>query len=478
MQEYEKFYKRIDDNFDAHIKAVQALIRQRSISNVDPGQGQDVFDCAEMLRKMIADLGAEKAEAVDFGQGFPVVFGRLNSKNPNAKTIIVYSLYDVQPAEEDNWITPPFEAAIVDAEKIDLPRHLGKCIVGRGAKNQKGPTMGCLNAIKTMLSVTGDVPVNILFVFDGEEERGSGNLCGPFRKQYLEELKKADAAYYLNPSQDVKGDHIIFLSTRGLCPLELTLVGGSWGGSSKPLGARDDLWIDSPVMRLMWALCSLKAQDGRVLMDRFYDAVAPLSGEIKELIDILAKDLDEAEMYRELGVKRFKEGKSPKELLSRYIAEPTINIDGILAGYTGPGIKTNFPNKATVKMDFRLVPNQNVDDLLAGLRNHLDKHGFSEVKVSILSKYNPSKITSPKEPIVKAAVKATELLGVRPLLWPIYFGGVPTSIFSDPPLNVPVIIGGLGVMGRDHMANEYFTVEGLRNFEKYVVTFFHEFAKL
>ena len=478
MTDYDKIYKYIDDNFESHVKATQECLQQPSVSLVDPpGRAQDVVDCAVMLKNMIADLGAERAEVVEFPQGNPVVFGLLKSKNPDAKTIATYSLYDVMPAEEDNWVTPPFDAAIVNAEKIDLPSHYGKCIVARGARNQKGPIMGLLNALKSMLSVTGDVPVNVMFVFDGEEELGSMNLCGPFREQYMEELKKADVGYYLNPSQNAQGDHLIYLGNRGISFMEMNVKGGSWGGPSKPLFAMHDLWVDAPVWRLLWALASLKDAEGNVLVDGFYDDMLPLSDESKELIDRLVDNMDEAEMHRELGVERFKGGKSPKELYWKVISQPTINIDGVIAGYTGPGVKTMFPGSAKVKMDIRIVPNQDINDILAKLRKHLDKHSFPEVEINPQGVYNPTR-TSPNEPIVKAAVKATELFGARALLWPCYYAGIPMAIFGDPPLNLPTLGCGLGRMGREHIANEFFAVEGLRSYEKFLVAFFNGFAQM
>ncbi len=477
MAEHEKVYKYIDDHFADHVKATQRLLQQPSISLVEPGQGQDVVKCAHMIKDMIAALGAQRAEVVNFPQGFPVVFGRLNSKRPNAKTIGCYSLYDVMPVEGENWVTPPFDAAIVDAEKIDLPSHYGKCIVARGARNQKGPIMGLLNALKSMLDTTGDIPVNVVFVFDGEEELGSMNLCGPFRQQYLEELRQCDAGYYLNPSQNVRGDCLIYLGNRGISFMEMNVKGGAWGGPSKPLFAMHDLWVDSPMWTLVQALASLKAPDGTVLLDGFYDDVKPLSEESKKLIEILANELDEREMYRELGVQRFKGGKSPKELYWKVVSQPTINMDGIVGGYTGPGVKTMFPDRAKVKMDIRIVPNQDIHDILKKLRAHLDKRGFGFVEINPQGVYNPTK-TSPNEPIVKAAVKAVEAFCVRPLLWPCYYAGIPMAIFGDPPLNKPTLGCGLGRMGREHIANEYFTVEGLRSYEKFLVAFFHEFGQM
>jgi acetylornithine deacetylase/succinyl-diaminopimelate desuccinylase-like protein len=144
-----------------------------------------------MLVTLLKDRGAQRAELVEFKEGFPVVYGELDSKRPDVKTLIVYSLYDVMPCDEDGWVVPPFSGEIVDAKEIDLPPDYGKCIVGRGARNQKGPLVAFLNAVKTMLEVEGDIPVNLIFTFDGEEEMGSPHFR-EFRDRYLGRLKRAD----------------------------------------------------------------------------------------------------------------------------------------------------------------------------------------------------------------------------------------------------------------------------------------------
>ncbi len=477
LADYKDVYGYIDQHFDQHLQATRRFLQQPSISLVAPGVDGGVRKCAEMLRDILKDLGAQPAELVEFDRGNPVVFGKLTSKNPRAKTIIAYSLYDVMPVDDEVWASPPFAAEILDATAIDLPADYGKCIVARGARNQKGPIMGFVNALRSMLAVRGDVPVNVIFAFDGEEEIGSMNLVGPFRQRYLDELKRADAAYYLNPSQNAQNDQVLYLGNRGIAFGELEVKGGQWGGPAKgPIFAPHDLWVDSPAWRLAQAIATLKDQDGNILVEGFYDNVRPPSAEDRELLDELMARFDEEKVKRELGIFKFKRGRSGRELYQRFLMNPNINIDGYSSGYTGPYVKTMFPDRAVAKIDIRLVPDQTMDEILAKLRKHFDRHGFPELEIKIQGCYNPSK-TSLRSPVVQAAIRSAELHGVRTVCWPIYYAGIPMAVFSDPPLNLPAIGCGLGRMGREHIANEFFTVEGLRLYEKFVVAFLHEFAR-
>lgn len=477
VAEYADIHDYIDRNFDRHLEATRRFLQQPSISLVPPGVDGGVGKCAEMLCDIIRKLGAERAEVIHLEKGNPVVFGKLRSKTPRAKTLIAYSLYDVMPVDDEDWAAPPFAAEILDAQAIDLPAFYGKCIVARGVRNQKGPIMGFVNALESMLAVRGDIPVNVLFTFDGEEELGSMNFVGPFRKRFLEELKQADAAYYLNPSQNAKGDMVLYLGNRGLAFGELEIRGGEWGGPAKrPLFASHDLWVDSPAWRLAQALATLKDQDGNILVEGFYDNVRPPSAEDRELLARLLERFDEEQVKQELGIYRFKRGKSGRELFEKFVMRPNINVDGYVSGYTGSYVKTMFPDRALAKIDIRLVPDQTMEEILGKLRRHFDRHGFPEIEIKIQGCYNPSK-TPLSAHIVQAAIRAAQLHGVTTTCWPLYYAGIPMAVFSDPPLNLPAIGCGLGRMGREHMANEFFTLEGLRIYEKFVVAFLHEFAK-
>lgn len=475
MEKGEEILNHVDRNLDSHIERLRDYLRQESISLVE-GHNDNVDTCARYLCKTIESIGGE-TELCEFEDGYPVVVGRFLSGNPNAKTLVFYSLYDAMPVDEPEWKVDPFAAEILDAEEIGLPIDLGKCIVARCARNQKGPTMGFLNAIDSILKINRQLPVNVILNIEGEEELGSPHMS-EFRDRYLKQLKKADAVWYGNPAIDETGHHILYGGARGLIALTLKVMGGDWGGpTERSLFAPEAAWIDEPVWHLIKALNILKDLDGRVLVDGFYDDVAPPTEDEARFIKEATDAIEENSLKKKLGIKRFKRGKPAEELLPKYIMDPLLNIDGIQGGYTGPFIKTNLPHIAKAKMDIRLVPNMRPEDIIEKMRNYLDKNGFPHVEIDVQSKYGWS-YTSSKADVVKAAIKAAERLGYQSIYWPRYYACCPLSVYTGPPLNLPAISAGLGHMGRLHEANEYITIEGLRLFEKYTVSLLDEFAQI
>src|SRR5437879_3232322 len=168
------------------------------------------------------------------------------------------------PVVDETWITPPFAAEIVEAREAGLPESYGPCLIGRRASNQKGPLMCVVNALKSMKAVEGDIPVNVLFVVEGEEEITSPHMA-EFRDRFLEELRLADAAYFPNPYQDERGRSQIHLGTKGLVAFELRVKGGDWGGpAERALFSTDSIWVDAPAWHLVRALDSLMDTTGHI----------------------------------------------------------------------------------------------------------------------------------------------------------------------------------------------------------------------
>lgn len=434
-----------------------------------------VDECAELLCDYIREIGGT-AELAQFDTGYPVVFGKLMSKNPNAKTMAFYSLYDVMPVDEPEWKVEPFSADIVPAEYTGLPKEFGDCIVARGARNQKGPTMGFIRAIESMLAVEGDVPINILFVVEGEEEIGSVHMK-EFCLRYYDELKDVCAVWYGNPAIDDQGRQVLYGGGKGLLSFELKCEGGEWGGPmEQSLFAPEAAWIDEPLLRLIKAVGSMKDVEGNVLIDGFYDGYKPFTEEEQVLLDGVKSTFNEAGTMRTNGIAKFKNGKPGIEWLEQYIMGPLLNIDGFVGGYTGPCIQTNLPRSAVAKMHVRLVSEMDPDDIKAKIRRHLDTHGFPEIEMKVIGHYGPS-CTPSTDPCVDAAARAGKILGYDSIFWPRYYACVPLFSFNSEPLNLPVISAGVGRMGRLYAANEYITVEGLNLYEKYTVAFLNELAK-
>jgi acetylornithine deacetylase/succinyl-diaminopimelate desuccinylase-like protein len=482
MKEYQKIFDYIDAHFDGHLELTRKFLRQPGVSLTEE-HNPDVEKSAELLAEILRDAGAKDAmlfplKGGPLKGGYPVVYGNIKSKDTKAKTLIVYSLYDLMPTEEPEWIVPPHSATLMSAEENDLPREWGKVVVARGARNQRGPMMGFINAIRSIRELTGDIPVNIIFVFEGEEEIMSPNIH-QFVDKYINELKKADGVILSNFGQvGPKGDHHIRLGTKGVVTFELKVKGGDWGGPVKRgLFAADEAWVDAPAWRLVWALSSLQSPEGKILIDGFYDDIRPLIDEEKKLMGEAMANFDEESTKADLGIVKFKGGKTGKNLFEGYQLGPIVNIDGFNAGWTGPYVKTFFPSSAIAKMDIRLVPNQDHEDITRKLRNHLNAHGFKEVEINKLGGYNPARC-SVETPLAQAAIRTTEKFGLKTIVLPSSpsVNGTHAAL-GGPKLGLPVVYAGLGRGNRTHQANEYFTVNGLRLHEKWVAAFLYEYGK-
>ena len=474
MVDLQKNFDYIDQHFDEHIAKLQEYLRQDSISLCD-GYNPRVVECAEKLCGYIRELGGA-AEIMPCEKGYPVVYGELRSKTPGAKTIAFYSLYDVMPVDEPEWKVEPFSADIVDPEFVELPKEYGPCIVARGARNQKGPTMGFLRALESMLQVDGDIPVNVKFVIEGEEEIGSFNL-DRFCQAYADRLKDVSCVWYGNPAIDEKGRQVLYGGAKGIISFELTCEGEEWGGPMKQsLFAPEAAWVDEPLLILINAVASMKDTHGKVLVEGFYDDIAPYTPAERELMEKVKADFDEEATKRSLEINCFKDGKPGIDWLEEYMMGPLLNVDGFIGGYTGPDIQTNLPRSGVAKMHIRLVRGMDPEDIIRKIRAHLDSHGFPQVKMKVTSYFGPS-YTPDTDPCVDAARRAGKDLGYDSVFWPRYYACVPLYAFNREPLNLPVISAGIGRMGRLHAANEYITVEGLNLYEKFAVAFLKELSE-
>ncbi len=472
MENLEKIFRQIDKDFEGHIRALRDYIRQPSIS-LEEGGG--VLECAEMTLDFIRACGAQKAELVPLKNGNPVVYGRLDSKNPKAKTFIMYGMYDVMPVVGEKWITPPFDAEVVDAKKAGTPKMFGPVVVGRGARNQKGPFIAFVKAVESMMRAVGDVPVNIIFAIEGEEELGSPNFWR-FRDAFMKELRNADAAHFHSATVDEVGRHLIHRGMKGILMCELEVKGGDWGGpAERALFAADIKWVDPPICHLVAALRSMLDEDGNVLVEGFFDKVRPMDASEKREVAKIRRTFDEKSLKKAWGVRKFKRGKPAKSYVKDYIMDPLINIDGIIGGYTGPFVKTNLPWGGVAKLDVRIVPDMTPEDAEKKIRRHLKKMGFGHADFRVLSSY-PWSRTPSDSPLVKAEIRATGRFKKEAIVWPTHPAVGPLYLFNRPPLNLPITLCGLCHGGNIHSANEYIAVEGMREGAKWVAAMLHDFA--
>jgi acetylornithine deacetylase/succinyl-diaminopimelate desuccinylase-like protein len=443
-----EIFDRIDERLEEDILRLQAFVRQPSISADNHG----IRHCAELLRGYLAALGCDPAELVET-EGHPVVYGERWVGAP--RTLLIYLMYDTQPVFGETWSVPPLEGRIVEQEPF------GRCLVARGAKNSKGPLRAFLNTVEAIQEVTGSLPVNLIFVAEGEEELGSRNLPR-FVERYASRLGKADAALHPYALQEPDGRVLIWPGTKGLLYVEIEASGERWGRGPRvyDIHASQKAIVDSPAWRLIAALATLVAADGNsVTIDGFYDTVRPPTAAEEAAVESLAQTFD-LEPFKQLwNVNTFLDEEMTIGLLRRYFFTPTLNIDGIWGGYIGPGSKTVLPHRATAKLDARLVPDQEKDDILAKLRRHLDDRGFDDLDIRLMGGGEWSQ-TSPDARIVRAAVSGLRELGVEPEVWPRNVGFFPAYLFNRRPLELPFCVAGLGHGGRAHSPDEYFALDG------------------
>jgi len=471
--ERDKVFDHIKKHYDEHLGRLQEFVRQPSIS----AENRGIRECADLIKRYLTELGCKDSRLVETS-GYPVVYGTYEAGAD--KTIIIYLMYDTQPVDEPGWAVPPLEGRVVNLDPF------GKCLVARGAINTKGELRAFLNACESIRAVGEEIPVNLVFVAEGEEELGSRHLP-EFIGQYLRELKRADAVFFPSADQNQKGKVIMSLGVKGIVYFELELDGKGWcyGPTQFDIHGSNKAWVDSPTWRMIQALSTMTEEDGnKVLIEGFYENVVPPSPEDVELLDKLEKTFDEEASKDMMKVERFIDDVRGKEALLKYLYSPSLNIDGIWSGYIGPGTKTVLPYKITAKVDVRLVPNMTVEEVLPKIRRHLDRHGFKEIRIVELEEGYGWAKTSIKEPAAQAIVKTYMEFGYDPEIWPHIAGSAPFCMFNRETLNLPFVSGGIGHGGRAHAPNEYIVVGevgltgGLATLEKSYVAILDNLSKM
>lgn len=462
-------YARIDADLDAHIAHLQRWVRQRSISAQDDG----IRAMAEMVAADLRDIGFDEVALVETG-GHPGVFGHFDAGAE--RTLVVYMMYDVQPVEPNWRIEDPFAG-----ELVELP--IGTVLMARGATNQKGPERAFLNAVDAIIKTEGTLPVNLMVVAEGEEELGSPHF-GEVLAPYLERLRAADGAYFPMNLQTVAGDARLNLGVKGIIYFELEARGGAHGGPTQAeIHGSYKAIVDSPALRLVNAIASMTSADGNTItIDGYEDAVRGPTEAERSLIRGLA-EADALDGAREaFAVERWIDGLEGHDALMRYLFAPTLNINGIWSGYSGPGMKTILPHIATAKIDSRLPPGLEPEQALTMIRRHLDDAGYSDITLRRMSGY-PAAATPVDAPLVQAVIGVLNKYDATPSVSPWLAGSAPFYQFTRT-LGLPFVFGGLGHGTGAHAPNEYMLIHpadstgaaGLADVERSYVDMLHAFA--
>ncbi len=440
---HEAIYKHIDGNLVEHFENLQRWVQQPSIS----AQNVGITEMAELLRDDLAAIGFSETRLVPTS-GHPGVWGYYDAGAP--RTLLVYMMYDVQPVNEDDWESPPFEGNLIE-------REYGRVMIARGATNQKGPERAFLNAVDSIIKVNGSLPVNLMVLAEGEEELGSPHypeLVDVFEQR----LKVADGVLFPFNSQNLKGELNVLLGVKGIVYWELESKGGDWGGPGRSeIHGSYKAVVDSPTQRLIEAIASMTSDDGNtILIPGYYDDVRPPTVEESMLINAMSEGWTGDEWKQGLGLSGFIHGLEGRDALLRYFYDVTMNVDGIWSGYTGEGVKTILPHIATAKMDSRLPMGVDPDKQLERLRNHLDTAGFQDIEIRKFSGY-PASQTPVDSALVQAAMGVFKKWASVEHIMPQIAGSAPFYQFTER-LDLPMVFNGLGNGSGAHAPNEYMLI--------------------
>ncbi len=438
---------------DGLISDLQTLIRQPSVS----AKKQGLMECANLVAQIMRKAGINSEVLyLDDKTVAPAVYGEVKSKSNPGRTILFYNHYDVQPEEPlELWESEPFSG------KVE-----GNYVFGRGSADDKGELITRIKAVEYFLKKTGDVPCNVKFMVEGEEEVGSVHI-DQYLTRYKEKLK-CDGVIWEFGYVDAKDRPIISLGMKGLLYVELIAKGPARDAHSSLA-----VLIENPAWRLVYALSTMRDSDGKVLIKDWYKEVRPFTDQ--ELSVIGSEPFDEQEFKQEYGVDRFVAGAKGTDAKKALVGMPTCNIAGFNSGYIGEGAKTVLPSQAMVKIDFRLVPDMVPEKQLERLKSHLKEHGFSDIEVKLIHGEAAAR-TAINDPFVKQVEQAAKET----------FGSAITSVSSAGTgpmysfvkvLHAPCIsIGSTYMFARIHSPNEFAKIDLLNKTTKCIGRIMEKFS--
>jgi len=444
---YESVTKFIDDNLDNSIEDLKTLCRIPSVAAKNEG----LEETSSLVEKMLKDVGLETE--IHETSGAPVVTGWVDVGAK--RTLLFYDHYDVQPAEPfDLWDSHPFEPEIRNGR-----------LYGRGVADNKGDTTSRIWTLQAFKETGTDLPVNIKFVVEGEEEIGSVNL--PDYTEKNTDFITADGGIWEFGGAGIDGKQEAWLGLKGIFFVELEverLIRNMHSASASVLPAA--------ASRLVWALNSIKDENSRILIEGFYDGIKPFTQAELEAINKI--DLQEDLHKKEYGIDEFLNEMTGDELKKAYYGDPTANICGLTSGYQGKGSMTVLPAKASCKIDFRLVEGMHPDDIHKKLRKHLDDKGFTDVKITYFEGY-PAAKTPVDHQFVKIIERANQRVFGEMNIHMTSPGSGPLYLFNK---YVPMVSIGCGdYLSKAHSPNESIVVENYRKTMHRIVAVMDEMSK-
>ncbi len=445
-----------DNYIDQHFDAMVVELREFCAKPTLAGQRIGLTEGVQAVRALVEPLGARVQEVPLEGGAPPVVLAELGQ---GERTLLLYNHYDVQPPEPlDLWETPPYSGDI-----------RGGKFYARGVADDRGDLLSRVLAIRAYQATIGEVPLRLRWLIEGEEEIGSPHLA-PVVQAHAAELQADWCAWEGSMHDDMDLPHVT-CGAKGMLYVEMHSTGPSHDAHSANGGI-----LPNPAWRLVTALSTLRDAKGNFTMDGLDELVAVPSDMDKRAVEAMPFDVEARRAI--FGIKGWQRGLQGRDVLYTELFEPTANIAGFYSGYSGEGSKTIVPSKATVKMDFRLVPNQTPQRMLELLRVHLARRGFDDIEIKVLGELEVAR-TPVDNPVVKASVAAWEDMGVqRVVLSPTMAGSGPMSLITAN-LGIPTVMtGGVAYIdSRIHSPNEHIKLEHLRSGIRYWGRFFSRLAQ-
>ena len=438
----------ITKRHDESVQRLQEWMRQPSIAAENRGMSEG----CELTMRMLRDAGFQQVTKIP-SDGQPGIFATLDAGAP--RTLGLYFMYDVKQVDPAEWSSPPWDAALVDKP------GLGKVVMGRGAVNQKGPEASFLAALHAIRGAGKKLPVNLVLAAEGEEEIGSPHFPQIVRRpEVLAALKPCLGIFMPSATQGLDGQVTITLGAKGVIEVELVSSGERWSrGPRQDVHSSNKARLDSPAWHLVQALATLVSPDGNEpAIDGFADKARPISADEKAMVAAAAARMDESAAKRLLGVEHWVHDASFTEALELLMSRPTVNIEGLVGGYTGPGGKTILPHRAAAKLDLRLVPDMTAADALAALKAHLAKRGFGDIEVNMTGGYDPTS-TARDALVIRAQETVLRRSRIEPILLPRNAGSWPGYVFTGDPLRLAAGHFGLGHGSGAHAPDEYYVIE-------------------
>lgn len=448
----------LEQNIERFENDLEEFLRIPSVST-DPERAADVAHCTEWVAGRLRTIGMENV-VVHTTPGHPIVTAEYLKAGPDAPTVLFYGHYDVQPVDPLHlWTSPPFEPV----------RRDGK-IFARGATDDKGQVFLHICALEAMLAVHGSLPVNVKLLIEGEEEIGSPNLT-PFVRERATDLA-CDAVLVSDTAMFAPGKPSLVYGLRGLAYMQIDVQGpnrdlhsGSYGGA-----------VANPLNALASIISKLKSDDGRILIDGFYDGVLELTSDERSGLARLG-ERDET-LKADVGVDTLvgEEGWTTTERLG---ARPTLDVNGMIGGFTGEGAKTVLPARASAKVSMRLVPNQSTEDIARKFTEYVKKVTPPGVTVTVRDLHGADPVLVPRDtPAMKAATQALQDVFGEDVRFTREGGSIPVVLLFETVLHAPTVLMGFGLHDENaHSPDEHFDLKNFVTGMKATALFYENVAR-